>query len=213
MGIQFKRGLHANRPAAAPEGTILLSTDTKQLSVGTGDGVEQIKVDIADILRLLGLGNKIDPIWLPSIALTEIYVVPNLAARDALTDIQTGDVAVVEIDSSNDNKRQAYIYNVSAWVQMTTASDAVDSVNGQTGAVVLTTSHIAEGTNLYYTLARVNAAIDARRGAANGVGSLNVNAKVPTSELGAGAAPAFALLESDGAGQARWITEIDLGTF
>lgn len=33
----------------------------------------------------------------------------------------------------------------------------VSSVNGQTGAVTLTTTNIAEGTNLYYTEARVNA--------------------------------------------------------
>jgi len=34
-------------------------------------------------------------------------------------------------------------------------ANAVSSVNGQTGAVVLTTTNIAEGTNLYYTDARV----------------------------------------------------------
>lgn len=34
-------------------------------------------------------------------------------------------------------------------------SGAVDSVNGQTGVVVLTTTNIAEGTNLYFTDARV----------------------------------------------------------
>lgn len=34
-------------------------------------------------------------------------------------------------------------------------TDAVVSVNGQTGAVSLTTSHITEGSNLYYTDARV----------------------------------------------------------
>jgi len=34
-------------------------------------------------------------------------------------------------------------------------ANAVSSVNGQTGAVVLTTTNVAEGTNLYYTDARV----------------------------------------------------------
>ena len=37
------------------------------------------------------------------------------------------------------------------------SSGAVDSVNGQTGVVVLTTTNIAEGTNLYFTDARVAA--------------------------------------------------------
>lgn len=43
-----------------------------------------------------------------------------------------------------------------------TTSSLVDSVNGLTGAVVLTTSDIAEGTNLYYTAARFNTAFAAK---------------------------------------------------
>jgi hypothetical protein len=39
-----------------------------------------------------------------------------------------------------------------------TISYPVTSVNGQTGAVVLTTTDISEGTNLYYTQARFNTA-------------------------------------------------------
>lgn len=39
-----------------------------------------------------------------------------------------------------------------------TGGGSVDSVNGQTGTVVLTTTDIAEGTNLYYTAARFNTA-------------------------------------------------------
>ena len=41
---------------------------------------------------------------------------------------------------------------------------AVSSVNGQTGVVVLTTTNIAEGTNLYYTNARADARIAAAVG-------------------------------------------------
>jgi hypothetical protein len=42
-----------------------------------------------------------------------------------------------------------------SWSDLNT--DAVTSVNGLTGTVILTTSNISEGTNLYYTEARVNA--------------------------------------------------------
>ena len=38
--------------------------------------------------------------------------------------------------------------------EMTTSAVSVTSVNGATGTVVLTTTNIAEGTNLYYTDAR-----------------------------------------------------------
>lgn len=49
------------------------------------------------------------------------------------------------------------IYNGSTW-EKADNSDAVMSVNGQTGVVTLTTSHIAEGTNLYWTSGRFDTA-------------------------------------------------------
>lgn len=212
--LKFRRGLLANLPATAAQGEQLVTTDTHQVYFGTGTGVEAQRVDIAHVLRLLDGGNKIDSAWLPSLAMTNVYVVADLAARDALAGMVAGDVAVVQADANNDGKRQAYIYDGTAWVQMTTATDAVDSVNGQTGAVVLDTDDIAEGaTNLYHTTARVNAVIDSRRGAASGVASLGATQKLPSSELASGSAPEFALIESDGAGGGRWVTVLDLGTF
>jgi hypothetical protein len=55
------------------------------------------------------------------------------------------------------------VYNGSAW-QKVDNTDAVTSVNTLTGAVVLTTTNIAEGTNLYYTDARARGAISAGTG-------------------------------------------------
>jgi hypothetical protein len=52
------------------------------------------------------------------------------------------------------------VYNGSVW-QKVDNTETVTSVNGQTGAVVLTTTNVAEGTNLYYTDARARAAISA----------------------------------------------------
>jgi hypothetical protein len=52
------------------------------------------------------------------------------------------------------------VYNGTIW-QKVDNTETVTSVNGQTGAVVLTTTNIAEGTNLYYTDARARAAISA----------------------------------------------------
>jgi hypothetical protein len=53
------------------------------------------------------------------------------------------------------NTNETYRWSGSAYVRI--ANGAVQSVNTLTGAVTLTTSNIAEGTNLYYTEARVNA--------------------------------------------------------
>ena len=55
------------------------------------------------------------------------------------------------------------IYNGSVW-QKVDNTDAVSSVNGQTGTVVLTTTNIAEGTNEYFTTARARASVSAGTG-------------------------------------------------
>ena len=89
---------------------------------------------------------------------TDVFVVADIPARDALTGIDEGDVAVVLDDGTG--KRHSYIYDGSAWVDLKTG-DTVTSVNGQNGDVVLTTDNINEGsTNLYFTDARAkNAAV------------------------------------------------------
>jgi hypothetical protein len=55
------------------------------------------------------------------------------------------------------------VYNGSIW-QKVDNTETVTSVNGQTGAVVLTTTNIAEGTNLYYTDVRARASNSAGTG-------------------------------------------------
>ena len=54
-----------------------------------------------------------------------------------------------------------YRWNGSSWILYfdPTTSSTVTSVNGQIGAVVLTTTNISEGSNLYFTNARALAAI------------------------------------------------------
>lgn len=59
-------------------------------------------------------------------------------------------------------------------------SGGVNSVNGQTGDVVLTTTEISEGTNLYYTEARVsaNASVAANTAKVSADGSINTHSDV-----------------------------------
>jgi len=64
---------------------------------------------------------------------------------DGITDWVVGDWAV---------------FNGTVWQQIDN-TDAVTSVNGQVGAVVLTTTDVAEGTNEYFTTARARASVSA----------------------------------------------------
>ena len=67
---------------------------------------------------------------------------------DGITDWQIGDWLM---------------FNGTVW-QKIDQSNLVTSVNGQTGAVSLTSTNISEGTNLYYTDARARAAVSAGTG-------------------------------------------------
>ena len=55
------------------------------------------------------------------------------------------------------------VYNGTIW-QKVDNTETVTSVNGQTGAVVLTTTNIAEGTNEYFTTARARQSVSAGTG-------------------------------------------------
>jgi hypothetical protein len=55
------------------------------------------------------------------------------------------------------------VYDGTAW-QKVDNTDAVSSVNGYTGAVVLSTSDVAQGTNLYFTQAAARASVSAGTG-------------------------------------------------
>jgi len=91
------------------------------------------------------------PTLTSSVGTQGYYYVVDVAGTtnlNGITDWQIGDWA---------------IFNGSVW-QKVDNTDAVTSVNGFTGTVVLTTTNIAEGTNQYYTDARARAALSAGTG-------------------------------------------------
>lgn len=93
---------------------------------------------------------------LPGLALTDVHTVGTEAAQIALV-AQEGDIAI------RTDLNKTYVHNggtagtMADWSELLTPTDTVTSVNGKTGAVTLSTTDIAEGTNLYYTDARVSA--------------------------------------------------------
>jgi hypothetical protein len=113
---------------------------------------------VAGGLATLDGSGKIPTSQVPAIAITDVYVVADIAARDALT-VEEGDVA--KVSDAGAGLPKTYIYDGSSWIEIESGSD-VDSVNGYTGVVVLATGDVAESgsTNLYYTPTR-QAAIEA----------------------------------------------------
>lgn len=134
--------------------------------------VQSNQLGAAGGVATLNASGKLSAGQVPAIAITETFVVATIAARDALVvgpddgEVQEGDVAIVT-DASGDVSVDAggasYIYDGSAWQRLLNPNDAVQSVNGLTGVVVLDTDDVAEGaSNLYYTQARFDTAFSGK---------------------------------------------------
>ena len=111
---------------------------------------------------------------LPSLSIVDVYTVASTAEMVAL-DAQKGDMAIVGSDTYILSAAPAS--TLANWVKIPHPTDVVQAVNGKTGVVVLTTSDVAEGTNLYYTQARFDSAF-----AAKSVRGLSDGAKVVTTD-------------------------------
>ena len=97
---------------------------------------------------------KIDEALMPSLSITDVFEAASQVAMLALSTAQQGDVCIrSDINKSFILKTTGYA-TLANWIELKTPTNAVLSVNGQTGAITLTTAHISEVTNLYWTEAR-----------------------------------------------------------
>lgn len=124
-----------------------LASKLDQASKGAAGGVAELD----------GSG-KVPTAQLPALAITETYVVASEAAMLALT-AQKGDVAV------RTDLNKSFILAgtdptaLADWKELLTPTDAVLSVNGQTGSVSLDSDDVAEGaTNKYFSASAAKSA-------------------------------------------------------
>lgn len=141
---------------ATVSGYIPTSEKAQPLGVATldaGGKVPTSQIPLQGDLNYQGTWNATTntPTLTSSTGTKGYYYVVDVAGStnlDGITDWQIGDWA---------------IFNGSVW-QKVDNTDAVTSVNGQVGTVVLTTTNIAEGTNEYFTTARARASVSAGTG-------------------------------------------------
>lgn len=136
-------------------GTAITATDS-QLVKGDGSGVN-IGTGSGNIPVLNGSGKLSDSV-IPSIAITDTFVVATEVAMLALT-AEVGDVAI------RTDLKKSFILQTSPasvlanWQELKTPTDAVNSVNGQTGTIVLgggdllveTASNVTNGASITTT--------------------------------------------------------------
>lgn len=161
--------LKVNKAGDTMTGALAMSNNKiTSLAAGTAatDAVNKgqldLKIDLtekgaANGVATLGSDGKIPTAQLPALAITDTFVVATQAAMLALT-AQTGDVAVRTDLNKSFILRGSSSSTLADWQELLTPTDLVLSVNNKTGAVTLTTTDIAEGTNLYYTQARFDSA-------------------------------------------------------
>ena len=134
-------------PEDIPDLTLAKITDAgtaAKRDVGTAEG------NLVEI----GADGKINETLLPKIAITDTHVVADEAEMLALT-AEKGDVAI------RTDKNRSFILkqadNLANWLELKSPECTVFSVNGKTGDIVLSTTDVGEGENLYYTEERDNA--------------------------------------------------------
>jgi hypothetical protein len=144
-----------------------------QLDSGLALKIDSSEKGVANGVATLGADGKLPSSQVPAIAIVDTFVVNSQSAMLALSTAEQGDVAV----RSDLNKTFILVSGLPSvlgnWQELLTPTDSVLSVNGQTGSVVLTTTNISEGTNLYFTEARVLATQLAGLSLASGIAITN----------------------------------------
>lgn len=112
-------------------------------------------------IPVLGTEGKLNESVLPALAITDTFEVDSQAAMLEL-EAQKGDVAVRSDVNKSFILKQTPASKLANWVELRTPTDTVLSVNSKTGAVVLTTDDIQEGsTKQYFTTERAKSVFDA----------------------------------------------------
>lgn len=115
---------------------------------------------VANGVASLNANGKIPTSQIPAISFSSGYVVNNQTQMLALSSAVFGSIAIRTDNSKNYVLSASDPTVLSNWLELLMPA-AVSSVNGYTtGSIVLTSSDINEGTNLYYTDARVKAAVN-----------------------------------------------------
>lgn len=107
------------------------------------------------------VGGLIPTSQLPAVALTKPQVVPDRAGMLALT-AQEGDIAVITsgTDKGTYMLGSGASTNFASWVLLAAPSDAVSSVNGQTGVVNLGTDDVGAAPSIHtHTSAQISDAV------------------------------------------------------
>lgn len=167
MAIKLRRGLEIDRmPIVFAQGEIIYVIDTKKVYIGDGvtfggnlvtgeellTALDDVQISSLANNNLLSYNSSLSKWQNKAVTTADIPEGTNLYFTNERVDDR-----VAQMLSAGANV--TLTYNDSANTLTIDAAGNVQSVNTKTGAVVLTTTDITEGTNEYHTSARVRAVI------------------------------------------------------
>jgi hypothetical protein len=155
-------------------------TDLALNNVTNDAQVKRSEMAQPDGVATLDANGKLPTSQVPSLSIVDTYVVTDSVDMVGLTLAERGDVAIVtSINKSYILQIEPYSTPTN-WQRILTPDSPIQSVNGQTGNISLTTTNIAEGTNKYYTEERVAANAAVAANTAHRAADLDTD---PTNEL------------------------------
>lgn len=169
------------------KGRITAGTNpTTLLGYGITDAVNVSLVGAANGLATLGSDGKLPVAQLPAIAITDTFVVADQAAMLALV-AQRGDVAVRSDLNKSFILKSESPTTLADWIELKTPTDAVLTVNGQTGVVSVTTITGNAGTATALQTVRTISATGDATWTVNFNGTANATAAITLSSTGVSA--------------------------
>jgi hypothetical protein len=151
--IRVKRGTDAQRLGYTPLlSELVYAEDTKELYIGdgvqiggipiNGNYINKNQINVANGVAGLDAGGKLDTSLLPALSITDVKVVADIAARDALASMESGDTAIVTDADGNGNPKTFIMDSAGVWQEMKVPAGGVLSVAGRVGTVTLTTADL-----------------------------------------------------------------------
>jgi hypothetical protein len=167
-GLDFQVPLTFTSPLTNVSNTISMSQVSSSTSgyLSSADwNIFNNKIDpsnkgVANGVATLNADGKIPTSQIPAISFSSGYVVRNQSEMLALSSAVVGSIAIRTDNSKNYVLSASNPANINNWLELLMPA-SVSSVNGYTtGSITLTSSDIAEGTNLYFNNTRVRSAVD-----------------------------------------------------
>lgn len=173
--------------------SLILDTEIARLANVTNQTVESLGLGTAATkntgtasgnVPVINASGKLETSILPAIAITDVFEVASQSEMLALSSAEQGDIAVRSDINRSFILRQSPYSTLANWVELKTPTDTVLSVNGQTGAVTITSITGNAGTATTLQTARTIATSGAAIGTATSFnGSSNIT--IPITSLNA----------------------------